>query len=164
VNILLLKEGWELSSDRQEKFDKMLSTDPIGDPIITSKCMLGSDNGFLVASNNGFAWRIQIGFGTTAPAFKAGKSKWVRWHDVANFIPKKPGMILAELKIRKNGALVTDKKGAPKTKRWRLILRKNKDEEKDHFKQRAASFYDVMMEIFNQYKTDENPPTSDSRI
>ncbi|MFW9823439.1 MAG: hypothetical protein ACFFE4_10915 [Candidatus Thorarchaeota archaeon] len=157
-----IKEGWELSPDRHEKFEKMMSTDPIGDPIITSKCMLDRDNGLLVVSDNGFAWRVQAGMSTSM--YSMGKSKWVRWHDVANFIPKKPGFILAEVKVRKKGALETDKKGNIKTKRWRLIVRSNKNEPKDHFKQRAASFYDVMMEIFNQYKTDENPPESDSRI
>ena len=62
-------EGWEVSPDRLDKFEKMLRTDPIGDPILTTKCMLGGDNGFLIVSDNGLAWRIQVSYGTTGPAF-----------------------------------------------------------------------------------------------
>ncbi len=50
-----IMSGWEVSPDRVDKFEKMLNTDPVGDPIITSKCRLGKDNGLLVASNNEFA-------------------------------------------------------------------------------------------------------------
>ncbi|MHA2394425.1 MAG: hypothetical protein ACXAEX_21005 [Promethearchaeota archaeon] len=167
-------EGWEVSPDRHEKFEKMLSTDPIGDPLLTTKCMLGSDHGFLVVSDNGLAWRIQITYGTTAPVFKTGKSKWIRWHDVANIIPisgqkmgtktNKPGWVFLEVKRRKKGTLVTDKRGNPKTKKWRLIIRPNKNEEKSHFNQRLATFYDLLMELFNKFRIDENLPISDSRI
>jgi len=29
--------GWEVSPDRIKKYEKMMSTDDVGDPIITSK-------------------------------------------------------------------------------------------------------------------------------
>ncbi|MFX0104960.1 MAG: hypothetical protein ACFE75_05675 [Candidatus Hodarchaeota archaeon] len=155
-------EGWEVSPDRHDKLEKMLSTDSVGDPIITSKCMLGKDNGLLIASDKGFAWRIQMGYSSSM--YSAGKSKWVRWHDVAGFIPKKPGFMLAEVKVRKKGALVVDKKGYAKVKRWRLILRQNKNEDKSHFAQRRENFYNIMVDLHNRYKGDTDPPTSDSRI
>ena len=82
-----IMSGWEVSPDRVEKFEKMLSTDPVGDPIITSKCKLDRENGFIVASDNGFAWRIQTGFSTSM--YSMGKSKWVRWHDVDRIDLKK---------------------------------------------------------------------------
>lgn len=167
-------EGWEVSSDRHEKFERMFRSDPIGDPILTTKCMLGRDNGFLIVSNKGLAWRILFNFETTAPAFIKSKSKWVRWHDIANIIPIsgqrigtktiKPGWVFLEVKIRKQGTLVTDKHGNPKTKKWRLIIRPNKNEENSHFNHRLATFYDLLTDLFNKFKTDENPPVSDSRL
>jgi len=155
--------GWEVSPDRVEKFEKMLSTDPIGDAVMTSKCILGKDNGLLVASNTGFAWRIQAGYGTSM--YSMGKSKWVRWHDVDRIDLKKDGFILVYLKVRqKNGPVKLDGKGNPKLKKWRLIIRKNKNEEKAHFVQRRSDFFNVISDIFNQNKGDSDPPTSDSRI
>ncbi len=156
-------EGWEISPDRVEMLEKILETDPVGDPVITSKCMLDREMGLLVASNNGFAWRIKFTYGTSY--FSAGKSKWVRWHDVAGFIPKKPGVLNVELKLRgKNGELVLDKKGNSKIKKWRLIVNKNKGEEKQHFKQRIQVFDQVLIDLWNKNKGDSDPPTSDSRI
>ncbi|MFX0046696.1 MAG: hypothetical protein ACFE8G_00875, partial [Candidatus Hermodarchaeota archaeon] len=109
--------GWEVSPDRVEKFEKILSTDPVGDPIITSKCRLGSDNGLLVGGTNGFAWRIQTGMNT--PMISMGKSKWVRWHDVDRIDEKKEGVLIAYIKVRdKSGALKIDGKGNPKLKKW----------------------------------------------
>jgi len=158
-----IMSGWEVSPDRVEKYEKMLNTDPVGDPIITSKCKLDRENGFIVASNNGFAWRIQTGFGTSYMSM--GKSKWVRWHDVERIDLKKEGFVLVYLKVRqKNGPVKLDGKGNPKLKRWRMILRKNKDEEKGHFAQRRSAFFMVLSDIFNQNKGDSDPPTSDSRI
>ena len=156
-------EGWEVSPDRVEKFEKMLSSDPVGDPLMTTKCILGKENGFLVASTNGFAWRIQTGYGTRMTSM--GKSKWVRWHDVERIDLKKDGMILVYLKVRqKNGPVKLDGKGNPKLKKWRLIMRKNKSEEKAHFVQRRSDFFKVISDIFNQYKGDSDPPTSDTRM
>ncbi|MFX1256938.1 MAG: zinc ribbon domain-containing protein [Promethearchaeota archaeon] len=159
-----LIKGWEVSTDRIDKYKKMLSVDDVGDPIITSKCKFDNENGLLVVSNNGFAWRIQVGFGTTGGMYKHGKSKWLRWHDVANIIPKKPGVILIELKIRKKGSLILDGKGNPKTKKWKLTLQQNKAEEKIHFRQRQQDFNKIMAEIYNQNKVEINPATSDSRM
>ena len=152
--------GWEVSPDRVEKYEKMMSSDDIGDPIITSKCKLGNANGFIVASNSGFAWRIQGG-----SAISAGKSKWVRWHDVGRIDQKKDGFLLAYIKVReKDGALKLDGKGNPKLKKWPLILKPIKTEDKGHFLQRSSNFHKIMSDLFNQNKGDTDPPTSDSRI
>lgn len=156
-------DGWEVSSDRVEKFDKMLNEDPVGDPIITSKCRLGKDNGLLVACTNGFAWRIQAGMSTSM--YSMGKSKWVRWHDVDRIDLKKEGVLLVYLKVReKNGPLKIDGKGNPKLKKWLLVLNSNKDEDKGHFAQRKSAFHKIFSDIFNQNKGNSDPPTSDSRI
>ncbi len=157
-----LLEGWEVSPDRINMYEKILSTDPIGDPIITSKCVLDNENGFLIVSDNGFSWRIKMGMRSGLAS--SGKSKWVRWHDVANIIPKKYGQILVELKIRKKGSLLIDKKGIPKIKKWKLTIRQNKGEQKDHFRQRQPNFNQIMSEIHNKNKVDIDPPTSDSRM
>jgi len=159
-----IMSGWEVSSDRVEKFEKMLSTDPIGDPIITSKCRLGKENGLIIASKNGFAWRIQM-TAMRGPMYSAGKSKWIRWHDVDRIDLKKEGVLITYIKVRdKNGTLKIDGKGNPKLKKWPLILRINKNEDKGHFIQRRSAFFSVMSDIFNQNKGDTDPPTSDSRM
>lgn len=156
-------EGWEVSPDRVEMLEKILSSDPVGDPVITTKCMLGNENGLLVASDNGFAWRIKMGYSTSL--MSAGKSKWVRWHDVAGFIPKKPGFLMMQLKIRKKGGpVVVDKKGNYKIKKWRMIVNKNKNEEKEHYRQRIEVFDQIMMDLWNKNKGDSDPPSSDSRV
>jgi len=150
--------GWEVSPDRIEKYDKIMSTDDVGEPIITSKCKLGPNNGYIVASNNGFAWRIQGGL---VPGF----SKWVRWHDVDRIDLKREGFLLAYIKVReKNGILKLDGKGIPKLKKWALQLRQNNNEEYGHYLQRRSNFYQIISDIFNQNKGDSDPPTSDSRI
>lgn len=156
-------DGWEVSPDRVDKFEKMLSSDPVGDAVLVSKCRLGKDNGLLVASNNGFAWRIQAGY--TTSMYSMGKSKWVRWYDVDRIDLKKEGFLLVYLKVReKNGPLKLDGKGNPKLKKWPLILNRNKDEDKGHFEQRRSAFHKVFSDIFNQNKGNSDPPTSDSRI
>ncbi|TXT61872.1 MAG: hypothetical protein BAJALOKI1v1_1090010 [Promethearchaeota archaeon] len=156
-------EGWEVSPDRKKVLEKMLSTDPIGEPLLVSKCQLQADRGTIIASDNGFSWRIKM-TGNTA-LIKAGKSKWVRWYDVNQIINEKPnkGMIKIEMFKRKKGALVT-KNGKPKVFRWRFILNRKKNEPKDHFKQRRQDFYRVMNEIFQRNKPDEIPAVSDSRM
>ncbi|MFX1478744.1 MAG: hypothetical protein ACFFCI_11500 [Promethearchaeota archaeon] len=149
-------------------YGEMMNADDVGDPTITTKCVLDKDNGFLIVSDNGFAWKIVWGARQAmGPAWKMGqigKSKWVRWHDVADVMPKKPGQVLVSLKIRKNGALVTDKKGVIKVKRWKLTIRANKGEPKATFKQRQPLFNQIMLDLFNQKKGEPDPPTSDSRI
>ncbi len=164
---MTIMEGWEVSPDRIDMYEKMQSMDAIGEPIITSKCVLDKDNGFLVVSDDGFAWRIKMGMrqaGIMRAAMSSGKSKWVRWHDVANITPKKNGQILVHLKIRKKGALLKDKKGNYKVKKWKLTIRKAKGEEKDSFKQRLETFNTIMLEIFSRNAVKEDPPTSDSRM
>ena len=152
-------EGWEVSRDRIEKFQKMLSMDNVGDPIITSKCKLNSINGFIIVSDNGYAWRITGG----GPVL-AGMSKWIRWHDVANLIETKPGQILVEMKLRKNGLLIADEFSNPKIKKWKLTIKPSKGEPGAQFKQRKQYFYNIMSEIYNRNKVVTDPPTSDSRM
>ena len=157
-----IMSGWEVSPDRVEKFEKILSSDDVGDPIITSKCKLDKENGFIVASNNGFAWRIQMGYGTSMMSM--GKSKWVRWHDVDRIVEKKVGILLMYLKVRtKDGTLKIDGKGNPKLKKWVLKCHPNKSEDKGHYAQRRADFYSIMSDLFNRNKGDVDPPTSDTR-
>jgi hypothetical protein len=159
-----IMDGWEVSSDRVEKYEKIMGSDKVGDPIITSKCRLNKENGFIVASNNGFAWRIHITAMRGSPMM-SGKSKWVRWHDVDRIDLKKEGVLLAYIKVRAgDGTLKIDGKGNPKLKKWPLILQQNKDEDKGHFRQRQAAFFGIMSDIFNSNKVDTVPPTSDSRI
>ena len=158
-----IMSGWEVSPDRVEKYEKMLGSDPVGDPIITSKCKLDKENGFIVASNTGFAWRIQTGFGTSYMSM--GKSKWIRWHDVDRIDLKKEGFILTYIKVRqKDGTLKIDGKGNPKLKKWTLKCHPNKNEDKGHYAQRRSAFFSIMSDIFNQNKGDTDPPTSDTRI
>ena len=156
-------EGWEVSRDRIEKFQKMLSTDPLGDPIITSKCKLDRDNGFLVVGDNGYGWRLTQ-TASRGGLMKLGKSKWVRWHDVANMREIKPGTLLVEMKLRKKGLLITDKFGNPKIKKWKISIRANKGEPGGAFKQRQQFFHNIMYELHNRNKGVADPPTSDSRM
>lgn len=158
-------EGWEVSRDRIEKYQKMLSMDAVGDPIITSKCKLIINqvgNGFLVASHNGFAYRPYIGWMVKESGLVS--SSWVRWHDVANIIQKKIGYVLVKVKLRKKGFLLTDKFGNPKIAKWRLKIRANKDEPRKSFKQRQQFFYNIMSELHTRNKGVTDPPTSDSRM
>jgi len=160
---MTILEGWEVSPDRIAKYEKMLSSDPmIGDPLLTSKCKLDRENGLLLVSDNGFAWRIQMGF--TTGFGSTGKSKWIRWHDVADIIPKKNGQILVELKIRKRGSLLLDKNDNIKIKKWKFTIKPNKGEPKAHWLQRQGSFNNMMLEIFNHNKVETDPDTSDSRM
>ena len=168
-------QGWEVSQDRIEIFTKMITTDPLGEPIITSKCVLDSENGLLVVGENGFSWKLKIGFKQMAgrPSYRFGpgmgryqieKHKWVRWCDVSNVIPKRDGQVIVELKIRKGGALIYDKKGRFKVKKWKLTIRQNKGEDKTKFKARLSSFNSIMIDIFNKHRVQIDPPSSDSRL
>ena len=151
-----IMSGWEVSPDRIEKYDKIMSIDDVGEPIITSKCKLGPNNGYIVASNNGFAWRIERG---------GGFSKWIRWHDVDRIDLKREGFLLAYIKVReKNGILKLDGKGIPKLKKLALQLRQNNNEEYGHYLQRRSNFYQIISDIFNRNKGDTDPPTSDTRL
>jgi hypothetical protein len=156
-------EGWEVSSDRIEKYEKMMGQDDVGDPIITSKCRLSKENGFLVMSDSGFAWRIHVTY-MRGSYMSMGKSKWVRWYDVNNIALKKTGVIIMWVNIRKDGQLKIDKKGNPKLKKWLLILQQNKNEAKPHFRQRQADFFNIVAEIYNRNRVETSPPMSDSRI
>ncbi len=156
-------EGWELSSDRKDVFDKMVSSDPIGDVLITSKCKLGSEHGTLLVSDNGFAWRLKVGFNT--PMYKTGTSKWVRWHDVSQIIPlnEAKGVLKIECFKRKKGSLIM-KKGNPAVFAWKATLEQNKGEDKVHFTERRKDFYRIMSDIFEKNKTTPPPEISDSRV
>jgi len=157
-------KGWELSPDRKELYDKIIEQDPIEDPILISKCRLGKNHGLLVVSDNGFAWALKFSFRSSW--WDMGKTKWVRWHDVSRIIPAKPkkGYIKVECYKRKNGELVTKRSGTPKVFRWKVIVERNKGEDKSHFKQRRSDFYRLMEEIYNRNKPSEIPVTSDSRM
>jgi len=156
-------EGWEVSPDRIDKYEKMMNQYPIGDPVITSKCKLGKDNGFIVASNNGFAWRIQAGYGT--PLYSMGKSWWIRWQDISRIDEKKVGILLTYMKVRRrDGSLKIDGKGNPKLTKWVFKCHPNKNEDKGHYVQRRSDFYNIMSDLFNRNKGDTDPPTSDTRI
>jgi len=160
-------EGWEVSPDRGDMYEKIISTDPVGDTILTTKCKLDKENGLLVVADNGFAWRIKMGFKQASvmrAAMSSGKSKWVRWHDVANITPKKDGQILMELKLRKKGNLIKDGKGNYKLKKWKFTMQPNKGEPKPHFLERRKHFNSLMIDVFLQHKEDTDPPTSDSRM
>ena len=149
-------EGWEVSHDRVSMFEKIMSTDPVGEPIITSKCRLDEKkgslvghvgNGLLIVSDNGLAWRIRVGVDITGISYmkKSGKSKWLRWHDVANIVPVKPGQIWVHVKKRKAGAIILDKKGRYKLIKWKLTLIKNQMEQGAHFKLRRLIFGKIMV-------------------
>jgi len=160
-------EGWNVSPDRIKMYEKMIGMDPIGDPILTSKCVLDNENGFLIVSDNGFAWRIKMGMRQASvmrAAMSSGKSKWVRWHDVANITPKKNGQSLVALKIRKKGTVILDKKGNYKIKKWKLTIRQNKGEPKADWRVRQSSFNNMILEIFNHNKVETDPETSDTRM
>jgi len=171
-------QGWEISPDRIKIYEKMMENDFIGDPIITSKCVIEgidilSQKGVLIVSTNGYAWRSKssagriVASGIMCGAISAGraaavKSKWMRWHDIADIVPKKDRSVIMIVKRRENGALVLNKKGKYKTRMWRLFVKSNKGEPKAHFKQRKQDFSNIMRDIWNRYKGEGDPPISDS--
>jgi len=177
----------------------------VGDPILTSKCNDFNYSGILLVSNKGIAWRRKRTIIDGIEIAWTKSSRWVRWHDVADIIPLRPGLIQIKVKRRikkrktipmtplrkpteviaspgfkgkikpdapdvkwdkpkKEGSLLTDKRGIPKTKNLKFQIERNKKETKIHFKQRKAEFFGIMMDLFDQYKSDTNPPTSDSRF
>lgn len=171
-------EGWEISPDCEDMYEKVASTEPLGNPIITSKCKLKEvgaattdfGDGFLIVSDNGFAWKRRVGFditGITYMSRKKWKGKWIRWHDIANIVPIKPvkkGQIRVHIKKRKEGAIILNKKGNYKLTKWKLTINRNKAEEKSHFKQRRTNFGEIMLDTFKQKRVELDPPSSDSRM
>ncbi|NVM04816.1 MAG: hypothetical protein HWN67_21020 [Candidatus Helarchaeota archaeon] len=153
-------EGWEISSDRVSVFAKLMSDYPIEEPIITSKCKIDNNYGFLIVSDNGFAWRKHGAFGTSF--YDVGKSYWIRWHDVTNIIEKKKGQIIIEILKREVGNFIVDKEGNLEIKKWKLTVNQNKNEEKSHWKHREEKFYNIMLEIYNKNKVEKTPLISDS--
>ncbi|MFX1273878.1 MAG: hypothetical protein ACFFBP_02985 [Promethearchaeota archaeon] len=153
--------NWEVSSDSVERFEKMMATYPVGDPIITSKVRLDNEYGYFVAGENGISWRIKFN-PMRSGYISAGKSKWVRWHDIFNFVEKKPGVLIVELKLRKKGQLVTDKHGNIKMKKWKFVLQPHKNEPKGDYEQRKSVFGNLMKQLLEERRIDVEPPTSDS--
>jgi len=157
-------EGWEIPPDRIKTYEKMMEIDDIGDPIITSKCQSGGENGVLIASTNGYAWRIKLSTGRIAlgalyggalgaGAAIAGNYTWVRWHEIADIIPLKKAGVKVKLKrYNKNGELLLDKKGNIKTRNNRLWIMKNNGESRAHIKQRVQDFPNIMIDLWNRYK------------
>jgi len=160
-------EGWELTPDRRERFDKIMDEYDIGDPILISKCKLAKRHGLLVVSDKGFAWRFKMSF-ASANIWRAtsGKSKWIRWHDVARIIPEKErkGKIKIEMYKRKGDGTLKMRWGKPKVFRWRAIVQRNRGEDKRHFKGRRKDFYRLMNEIYKRNKVEQPPPYSDSNM
>ncbi|MGB5910230.1 MAG: hypothetical protein WBH31_03440 [Promethearchaeia archaeon] len=121
--------------------------------------------GFLIVSNKGIALGKRTTItGLSLDSLLSKSSIWVRWHDVADIIPLRPSYIQIKVKRRKEGLLLTNKRGIPKTKNLKFQIARNGKETKIHFKQRKAEFFGIMTDLFNQYKSDTNPPTSDSRF
>ena len=146
-----------------------MSMDQVGEPLLTSKCVLNSDNGFLIVSENGFAWRIKVSGGMVfrmgvMAAIQSGKSKWIRWCDVLYIEPKKSGQIQVAIKLRENGVLILDRKGNNKLIKWILTIKPRSGEPRENFRDRQRSFKSIMFEIFGQYKVEGDPPTTDSRM
>jgi len=165
---MTIKTGWEVSSDREKQFEDLMANNPIGNPIITSKCIFDGKKGFLVLGDNGFAWKVKIGVGSTL--LDVGKKKWVRWYDVADILSKKKGEVeVLAYERMKTGDIKLDTgafsstKGELKTKKLKLKLMKNKKEPKDQWKEREESFHSVLMEIFSKYKVESPPAESDSK-
>ena len=101
-------KGWEVSYDRTNMYLLMMANLPIGNPIIASKCRLGGTKGFLIVSDNGFAWRFKWSILNPEHGYC---NVWIRWHDVAIIIPKKKGQVLVVIKKRKKGSLKFNRKG-----------------------------------------------------
>ena len=153
--------GWEMSPDRKAWFEKIKSIYNVGDPILTSKCKRSQDNGVLLVTDRGFAWRLKIGFRNVL--LDPGRTKWwIRWHDLYEILPKKPGKIIIRVKKREKGKLLLDENGNYRLARLVLQLVRNKNEEKDHWLQRQNSFNDIFMQLHEKYRGDIDPPTSDT--
>ena len=166
-----IKDGWEVSPDRHEHFEKMLNNDDLGEPILTSKCFHAQQgaHGFLIVSTKGIAWSEKLTLEGLHNLSFGGSSKWVRWHDVVSITPFRgpfkitPGAIVAVVIKRKQGVLKKNKRGTPKTKELTFRIYRNKKESKAHFEQRKTDFLNIMKELYYKYKAETYPQTSDSR-
>ncbi len=162
--------GWEMSPDRKTFFEKIKSMYDVGDLILTSKCKRNDDNGVLLATDRGFAWRIRWTPGSWK--WRIGTNMWIRWHDLYEILPKKPGKVIIKVKKREKGKLLLDRKGKLLLDRkgnyrlaqWRLLLVRNKNEDKDHWLQRKNSFNDIFIQLHEKYRGDSDPPTSDTNF
>lgn len=151
----------------QDKLEKMANTDDIGDPIIISECkdVKMVTYGLLIVTDKGIAYIYEKGALESLTYGPGTTSKWVRWHDVAGIYSKKPGTIILEVKKRKEGKILMNKQlGIPKKIELILKILRNSNETNNHYKQRKAEFFGIVMELYNQYKTDIDLATSDSRI
>lgn len=161
-----LKPGWEVSPDREKQFQAIVETVPIGEPIITSKCKVDGDNGFLVAGKNGWAWTGKAGLMKliTGDFWSLGKKKWVRWYDVYKMGYNEKGLAVVEaVKRNKDGTVKKKKDGVPKTKAMILIADRNKDEPKDKWKERKKMFGEEFYMIFEKNKARVPPAETDSK-
>lgn len=148
---MTIKEGWEVSSDRIKKFNKLVII--TGDAIITSKCKLANDLGFLVASETGLAWWVHVSGRTAFKMDRTNIWKWWAWSVITDITEENSGQILFESKLYdKKGHPKMDKEGNQKLKRSRLTLLPNKNEEEEHFKQRQRDFADIVTEIYDRNK------------
>lgn len=157
-----IKEGWEISPDRVEWYEKITGRYDVGDPFLTSKCMRGKDNGFLVVSDKGFAWRIKMGFSSSM--WQSGENMWIRWHDLYEVIPKKPGIILIKVKKRnmKSKEILLNKKGDYIFKKWALKIVRNAKEEKENWLNRQQTFNDLFIKTWEEHQLAEDPAQSDT--
>lgn len=149
---MTIKEGWEVSSDRIKQFERLLII--TGDAIITSKCKLSNDLGFLVASERGLAWWLHVSGRTAFKMAPTNKGKWWAWSGITDITEENSGQILFKSKLYDNKGIFPkmDKEVNQKLKRSRLTLLPNKDEEEEHFKQRQRDFADIVIEIYDRNK------------
>lgn len=161
-----LKPGWEVSPDREKMFQAIVEKVPIGEPIITTKCKVDGDNGFLVAGENGWAWtgKASLMKLVTGDFWSLGKKKWVRWHDIVEIDNYAKGNVYVKaVKRNKDGTLKMNKDGRPKTTELHLRCDRNQDEPKDQFKERREKFGNALMVIWFDNKVDEYPDETDSK-
>lgn len=148
---MTIKEGWEVSSDRIKQFDRLLII--TGDAIVTSKCKLSNDLGFLVASERGLAWMVHISGRTAFKMDRTNTWNWWAWSAITDITEENSGQILFNSKLYdKTGHPKMDKEGNQKLKRSRLTLLPNKNEEEEHFRQRQRDFANIVIEIYNRNK------------
>jgi hypothetical protein len=124
-----------------------------GDAIITSKCKLANDLGFLVASETGLAWFLHVSGRTAFKMDRTNIWNWWSWSVITDITEENSGQILFKSKLYdKKGHPKMDKEGNQKLKKSRLTLLRNKDEEEAHFRQRQLDFADILTEIYNRNK------------
>jgi len=89
---------------------------------------------------------------------------WIRWHDLYEILPKRSGKVIIRVKKRKKRELLLDKNGNYRLAKWTLRLRRNKNEDKDHWLQRKNNFNDIFIKLHEKYRGDSDPPTSDTNF